>query len=82
MVQLYIRDRVSSVTRPIEELAGFTRVALAPGEAKTVRFELGPEALSLLDEDLRRVVEPGTFDVMVGTSPSETTKATLEVAAR
>ena len=82
VVQLYIHDRVSSVTRPVEELCGFTRVALAPGEAKTVRFELGPEALSLLDEDLQRVVEPGTFDLMVGTSPAETVKATLEVAVR
>ncbi len=82
VVQLFIRDRVSSVTRPVQELAGFVRVALAPGEAKTVRFDLGPEALSLLDEELRRVVEPGTFDVMVGTSPSATVKATLEVASR
>ena len=82
VVQLYIRDRVSSVTRPVQELAGFTRVSLAPGEAKTVQFELGSEALSLLDEAMRRVVEPGAFDVMVGTSPAETVKATLDVAAR
>jgi beta-glucosidase len=82
VVQLYIRDRVSSVTRPVEELAGFTRVALGPGEAKAVRFDLGPEALSLLDEDLRRVVEPGLFDVMVGTSPAEAVKAALEVTAQ
>ena len=74
VVQLYIRDRVSSVTRPVQELAGFTRVALGPGETKTVRFDLGPEALSLLDEDLHRVVEPGFFDVMVGTSPAEAVK--------
>ena len=82
VVQLYIRDRVSSVTRPVEELAGFTRVSLAPGETKTVRFDLGPEALSLLDEDLHRVVEPGTFDVMVGTSLAEAVKVELEVAAK
>jgi beta-glucosidase len=68
VVQLYIRDKVSSVTRPVKELRGFERVTLAPGERKTVRFRLGPEALRLTDESMARVVEPGVFEVMVGTS--------------
>ena len=82
VVQLYLRDRVSSVTRPVQELAGFARVSLAPGEAKPVAFDLGPEALSLYDEEMRRVVEPGTFDVLVGTGPADLVKASFEVAAR
>jgi beta-glucosidase len=80
VVQLYIRDRVSSVTRPVKELRGFERVSLAPGEKKTVRFTLGPEALRLTDENMARVVEPGTFDVMVGTGPAGAIRAVLEVA--
>jgi beta-glucosidase-like glycosyl hydrolase len=79
VVQLYVRDRVSSVTRPVKELRGFERVSLAPGERKTVRFALGPEALRLTGESLARVVEPGVFDVMVGTSSASLTKTSLEV---
>jgi beta-glucosidase len=80
VVQLYIRDRVSSVARPVKELRGFERVSLAPGEKRTVRFTLGPEALRLTDENMLRVVEPGVFDVLVGTSSTSLAKATLEVA--
>jgi beta-glucosidase len=80
VVQLYIRDRVSSVTRPVKELRGFERIGLAPGEKKTVRFTLGPEALRLTDESMARVVEPGLFDVMVGANSTTLTKASLEVA--
>jgi beta-glucosidase len=79
VVQLYIRDRVSSVTRPVKELRGFERVSLAPGESKTVRFSLGPEALGLLDEAMQRVVEPGAFDVMVGNSSTSLETVSLEV---
>ena len=79
VVQLYLRDRESSVTRPIQELKGFQRVTLAAGATATVRFDLGPAALSFLDRDKRRVVEPGLFDVMVGGSSTQTTAATLEV---
>ena len=71
VVQLYIHDKVSSVTRPVKELKGFERVSLAPGEKKSVTFTLGPEALSLLDERMNRVVEPGTFDLMIGTSSAD-----------
>lgn len=82
VVQLYIRDRVSSVTRPVKELKGFERVSLAPGESRTVTFAITPDMLSFLGADMRRVVEPGTFDVMVGTSSAATQSAALEVAAR
>jgi len=82
VVQLYVRDRVASVTRPVKELKGFARVSLAPGEKETVRFTLGPEALWLFDEGMRRVVEPGRFDVMVGTSSTTLVTAALDVVAR
>jgi beta-glucosidase len=82
VVQLYIRDKVSSVTRPVKELRGFERVALGPGETKTVSFTLGPEALSLLDEQMKRVVEPGRFDVMVGQSSASLLTVALDVVSR
>jgi beta-glucosidase len=82
VVQLYIRDVVSSVTRPTKELRGFERVSLGPGETKTVTFTLGSEALSLIDRRMERVVEPGKFDVMVGSSSAAVTTVTLEVVAR
>jgi beta-glucosidase len=68
VVQLYIRDLVASVVRPVKELAGFERVSLRRGETKHVRFELGPEHLGLYDRQLQFVVEPGEFRVFVGTS--------------
>ncbi|MDD4109392.1 MAG: glycoside hydrolase family 3 C-terminal domain-containing protein, partial [Prolixibacteraceae bacterium] len=71
VVQLYINDVISSVSTPVIELKGFEKVNLKPGEKKTVSFKLTPEDLSLLDENLRRVVEPGTFMVMVGSSSKD-----------
>ena len=59
VVQLYVRDRHASVTRPLRQLAGFLRVDLHPGERKTVRFELAVSQLALLDRHYRLVVEPG-----------------------
>ena len=82
VVQLYINDLVSSVTRPVMELKDFKRVALAPGESKTVTFTLKPDKLAYLDLDMRRTVEPGWFDIMVGTSSASTRKVKLEVVAR
>jgi beta-glucosidase len=79
IVQLYIRDRVSSVTRPVKELAGFRRIHLAPGEAATVTFALTPRALRLLDLEMRWRVEPGLFDVMAGPSSAQVETVTLEV---
>jgi beta-glucosidase len=68
IVQLYIRDRFSSVTRPVKELKDFARVALAPGESKEIKFRITPDKLSFLDKDLKPVVEPGEFIVMAGSS--------------
>jgi beta-glucosidase len=82
IVQLYIRDVVSSVTRPVMELKDFKRVPLAAGESKTVTFLITPDKLSFLDLNMNRVVEPGAFDIMVGTSSVKNQKAKLEVVAR
>jgi beta-glucosidase len=68
VVQLYLHDLVSSVSRPIRELRGFRRISLQPGETKTIEFVLGRESLSFLGRDLKPVVEPGAFEVMVGGS--------------
>jgi beta-glucosidase len=68
VVQMYIRDRVSSVTRPVKELKGFAKVFLGPGEATSVSLEITPESLAFYDIDMNSVVEPGDFAIMVGTS--------------
>ena len=67
-VQLYIRDLVSSVTRPVKELKGFQKVSLQPGETKTVTLEITPDSLAFYDVKLEYVVEPGEFEIMVGNS--------------
>ncbi len=71
VVQLYLRDLVSSVTRSVKELKGFKRIALEPGEMKTVSLTLTTDHLSFLSRDLDRVVEPGVFRVMVGSSSED-----------
>ncbi len=81
VVQMYIRAEVSRATRPVMELKGFRRVTLKPGEKQTVTFELGPDELSYHGPDLKRVVEPGRFGVMVGGSSDAVKSAELEVAA-
>lgn len=68
VVQMYIRDKVSSVTRPVKELKGFGRITLAPGETATVMFEITPENLAFWNIDMKYVVEPGEFEIMVGNS--------------
>ncbi len=68
VVQLYIDDVISSVVTPVIELRGFDKISLEPGEQKSVSFQLTPHDLSLLNMDMERVVEPGTFEVMVGRS--------------
>jgi beta-glucosidase len=82
VVQLYLRDQVSSVTRPIKELRGFRRVHLGPGETRKVDLTLGPAELGLVNEAMKRVVEPGRFDVMVGGSSVDLKTARLEVTDR
>ncbi|MGP7795477.1 glycoside hydrolase family 3 N-terminal domain-containing protein [Sphingomonas sp. CLY1604] len=79
VVQLYVHDRVASVTRPLRELKGFERVTLAPGETRTVRFTLGPEAFRFLDLAMREVVEPGMFDISVGPNSVDLQTVALEI---
>ncbi|HEY3134539.1 MAG TPA: glycoside hydrolase family 3 N-terminal domain-containing protein [Blastocatellia bacterium] len=84
IVQLYIRDDVSSVTRPVKELKDFRRVHLEPGQTQAVQFVITPDKLSFLNEEMHRVVEPGSFTIMIGPS-SGTDKlltAKLEIIER
>jgi beta-glucosidase len=81
VVQLYLHDVVSSVTRPIKELKGFRRVTLAPGESKSVQFTLDREAFALWNQEMKRVVEPGAFEIMVGPNSVDLKTATLEVTS-
>jgi len=82
VVQLYVRDDVASITRPVKELKGFRRIHLAAGADATVDFTLRADDLSLLDASMRRVVEPGTFTVWVGPNSAEGLEARFEVVAR
>ncbi len=72
VVQLYIRDLVSSVTRPVKELKGFRKVRLEPGESAMVTLDITPASLSFYDINMKYVVEPGDFEIMVGTSSRDT----------
>jgi len=67
-VQIYIRDVVSSVTRPIKELKGFKKIFLRPGKTQTVALEITPDALAFYGIDKTYAVEPGDFEIMVGSS--------------
>jgi beta-glucosidase len=80
VVQLYIRDQVSSVTRPVLELKRFKRVSLDPGARTTVEFELGPEDLQFYGLDMKRVVEPGAFTVFAGPNSVDLKSTVLTVA--
>ncbi len=71
VVQLYIRDELASVSRPIKELKGFQRITLNSGEEKTLTFVLGPDELSMLNLEMERVVEPGDFRIMIGASSKD-----------
>jgi beta-glucosidase len=71
-VQLYIRDRISSVTRPVKELKGFQKIWLEPGETRTVELAVTPESLAFYDADMKYTVEPGQFEIMVGNSSRDT----------
>lgn len=66
VAQMYIRDEVSSVTRPVKELKDFTRISLEPGETRQVTFKITPQKLAFYNREMKRVVEPGTFQIMVG----------------
>jgi beta-glucosidase len=82
VVQLYLHDVVASVARPIKELKGFRRVHLRPGQSEIVAFDLGTKELGLWDKQMKFVVEPGIFEVMVGASSADIRQqGKLEVAA-
>jgi beta-glucosidase len=79
IVQMYIRDEVSSVTRPIKELKGFKRISLNPGEMKVVEFLIDPSRLAFYDINMNYVVEAGYFNILVGPSSVDTKKVRMEV---
>ena len=77
--QLYIRQKCASVTRPVKQLEGFAKVALAPGETKAVNFVLTPFDLSFYDAKMQRVVEAGALEVMVGGNSEEVITNTVQI---
>ena len=79
VLQLYIHDIAASVTRPVRELRGFKRITLKPTEKQTVEFTLTPKDLEFLDRDLKPVLEPGEFQVIVGTSSDNGMQSVFEV---
>jgi beta-glucosidase len=79
VVQLYIRDKVSSATRPVKELKGYKRVHLKVGETKNVIFEITPESLAFYDIDMNYVVEAGSFNIMTGSSSDFKSLKTVEL---
>ncbi|HEY9427973.1 MAG TPA: beta-glucosidase BglX, partial [Gemmatimonadaceae bacterium] len=79
VVQLYLRDDVASVTRPVKELRGFRRITLRPGETRMVTFTVAADDLAFYDRAMRRVIEPGSFTVYVGTSSDSTRDARFRV---
>jgi beta-glucosidase len=79
VVQMYIRDEVSSVTRPVRELKGFQRLSFAEGESKRVTFRITPDRLEFYNREMKRVVEPGKFSVMIGGDSKAVLTQTFEV---
>lgn len=79
VVQMYIRDDYSSVTRPVKELKGFKKIWLDPGQSQTVSFTITPELLSFYNKDMKWILEPGDFTIMLGTASDETQSIKLSV---
>jgi beta-glucosidase len=79
VVQLYIRDEYSSVPRPVKELKGFKKIWLEPGQSQTVTFAINSEMLSFYDVNMKWIVEPGDFSIMVGTASDKTESVKLTV---
>ncbi len=78
-VQIYVRDKISSVTRSVKELKAFKRLTLAPGETRNVSFTLGTEAFHFWNDKMQRVVEPGEFEIMAGNNSVDVKTVTLTV---
>lgn len=79
VVQLYIRDMVCSISRPIKELKGFQRIHLAAGESREVSFDITPEMLKFYNADLKHILEPGDFEIMVGTNSKDVKMQLLKI---
>jgi len=79
VVQLYVRDLVGQVTRPVRELKGFRRVRLAPGESRRVSFELSAQELAFYGRDMRPVTEPGAFHAWIGGSSEADLRAEFSI---
>lgn len=79
IVQLYIRDEVSSITRPVKELKGFKKISLNPGESKEVSFSIDHSKLAFYNRDMELIVEPGSFLIMLGSSSDDFKEVRLSV---
>ena len=79
VVQVYLRDDLSSVTRPVKELAAFKRVTLQPGETKQVSLTIRPDSLALWNREMKRVIEPGTFTISAGPNSRDLKSTKLTV---
>ena len=79
IVQLYIHQKVSSVTRPVKELKDFTRITLEPGQTKTVSFTIDTSKLAFWNADMQYAVEDGVFECLVGRNSTDVQKAELKV---
>ena len=80
--QLYISDKKSSLPRPVKELKGFERIYLQPGQTRTVTFKIAPEKLKFYDYDLQYVIEPGDFQVMIGSNSRDVKTAAFTVTSK
>jgi beta-glucosidase len=78
VAQVYVRDDVASIAEPVRALKAFRRIPLSPGETRSIAFKLGPDSFALYDRRMRRVVEPGTFTVYVGTDSDALLSARFE----
>ena len=81
VAQLYVRDLVGDVTRPVKELKGFQRIRLQPGEVRTIAFELNPVDLAFYGQDMELMTEPGEFHVWVGGSSDADLQASFTLIA-
>ncbi len=80
IVQLYLHDLVASVSRPVKELKGFKKIYLEPNESKTIYFTITPDMLSFYNIEMKKVIEPGKFDVMVGGNSDDVLMGSFEIA--
>jgi beta-glucosidase len=80
VIQMYIHHPVSSVVQPVIALRGFHRVHLEPGASTTVSFDVSPDSLSILNAEMRKVIEPGEVDILVGANSAETSSVHLTIA--